>query len=230
MFQKSSQEHYNQLYNLQDEVLRIAEKTSFYLTGGTALSRFYLNHRYSDDLDFFTNDSASYRKQADIFLKELKNSYEMRTAVITDSFAQVFVSSGGIDLKIDTVLDVPYRAETPAAFPEFSRVDSLKNILSNKICALSRQAAKDVADIVFICRRLDFAWDEIIGYAMKKEILEELYVMDLLRTFPVEELKTIKWISEPDFGIFEQNVKQIVKDIASKSVNSLYAPGTEGSA
>jgi predicted nucleotidyltransferase component of viral defense system len=27
----------------------------FYLTGGTALSRAYLNHRYSDDLDFFVN-------------------------------------------------------------------------------------------------------------------------------------------------------------------------------
>jgi hypothetical protein len=29
---------------------------SFYLTGGTALAAFYLFHRYSDDLDFFTND------------------------------------------------------------------------------------------------------------------------------------------------------------------------------
>ena len=27
---------------------------SFFLTGGTALSVFYLNHRLSDDLDFFT--------------------------------------------------------------------------------------------------------------------------------------------------------------------------------
>src|SRR5216684_1408125 len=26
----------------------------YYLTGGTALSAFYLQHRYSDDLDFFT--------------------------------------------------------------------------------------------------------------------------------------------------------------------------------
>lgn len=26
----------------------------FYLTGGTALSEFYLKHRYSEDLDFFS--------------------------------------------------------------------------------------------------------------------------------------------------------------------------------
>lgn len=28
---------------------------AFYLTGGTALAAFYLKHRHSDDLDFFTN-------------------------------------------------------------------------------------------------------------------------------------------------------------------------------
>lgn len=28
----------------------------FYLAGGTALAAYYLNHRYSDDLDFFTNN------------------------------------------------------------------------------------------------------------------------------------------------------------------------------
>ena len=27
---------------------------NFYFTGGTALSYFYLNHRYSDDMDFFS--------------------------------------------------------------------------------------------------------------------------------------------------------------------------------
>jgi Nucleotidyl transferase AbiEii toxin, Type IV TA system len=30
----------------------------FYLTGGTALSAFYLKHRYSDDLDFFTHQAS----------------------------------------------------------------------------------------------------------------------------------------------------------------------------
>lgn len=46
------------LYPLQDEVLKIVndQKTGFYLTGGTALSRGYLHHRLSDDLDFFVND------------------------------------------------------------------------------------------------------------------------------------------------------------------------------
>lgn len=44
---------YTRLYHLQDEVLSLlgSMDLSLYLTGGTALSRFYLNHRYSEDLE-----------------------------------------------------------------------------------------------------------------------------------------------------------------------------------
>jgi len=31
-------------------------KSNFYFTGGPALSEFYLQHRYSDDLDFFSEN------------------------------------------------------------------------------------------------------------------------------------------------------------------------------
>ncbi len=45
------------LYPLQDGILKIVThlNTPFYLTGGTALSRCFFHHRYSDDLDFFVN-------------------------------------------------------------------------------------------------------------------------------------------------------------------------------
>ncbi|MFA5806633.1 MAG: nucleotidyl transferase AbiEii/AbiGii toxin family protein [Melioribacteraceae bacterium] len=43
----------NRLYPLQDAVLGLLDQERFYLTGGTCLSRFYFNHRYSEDLDFF---------------------------------------------------------------------------------------------------------------------------------------------------------------------------------
>ena len=53
---------YQQLYELQDRVLHtvFAVEQEFYLTGGTCLSRFYQAKRYSDDLDFFCNDSPRY--------------------------------------------------------------------------------------------------------------------------------------------------------------------------
>lgn len=51
----SYSEYYEEsLYRLQNGVLNTVKSlnTPFYLTGGTALSRGYYNHRYSDDLDF----------------------------------------------------------------------------------------------------------------------------------------------------------------------------------
>ena len=57
----------DQLYPFQDQVLHafVAIETGFYLTGGTALSRGYLNHRFSDDLEFFVNDDPNFQLWAD---------------------------------------------------------------------------------------------------------------------------------------------------------------------
>ena len=62
---------YEKLYQLQDEVLEVVfgVENEFYLTGGTCLSRFYKEKRYSDDLDFFTNNSARYRFAISLFIK-----------------------------------------------------------------------------------------------------------------------------------------------------------------
>jgi len=40
---------------LLKEIGRSTLNEVFFLTGGTALSAFFLQHRYSEDLDFFTD-------------------------------------------------------------------------------------------------------------------------------------------------------------------------------
>lgn len=69
IFPKSYQQKYHNvkrlyssyLYPLQDKVLKLLDdKTPFYLTGGTTLSRIYYHHRYSDDLDFFLNNDLHF--------------------------------------------------------------------------------------------------------------------------------------------------------------------------
>lgn len=49
------------LYPCQNEVMKLVDGLGapFYLTGGTALSRHYFNHRYSDDLHFFLNNDSA---------------------------------------------------------------------------------------------------------------------------------------------------------------------------
>jgi len=40
----------------------------FFLTGGSALARYYLKHRYSDDLDFFTGENGKGKKEMTLSL------------------------------------------------------------------------------------------------------------------------------------------------------------------
>jgi len=52
---------YDRLYPLQDQVLALIHQleTGLYLSGGTAASRGYLNHRFSDDIDMFADDLSN---------------------------------------------------------------------------------------------------------------------------------------------------------------------------
>ena len=67
--------YFDTLYPLQDEVLAVLAglETGFYLTGGTAASRLYLQHRFSDDLDFFVNDQPEFILWAERLIQAAEN-------------------------------------------------------------------------------------------------------------------------------------------------------------
>ena len=74
-----SQYYEEKLYPLQDGVMNTISKCGvrFFLTGGTALSRAYYNHRYSDDLDFFVNNDDDYLDQVkEIFFKLKEDGFD----------------------------------------------------------------------------------------------------------------------------------------------------------
>ena len=70
---------YKQLYLLQDKVLSWWKGLGYplYLTGGTALSRFYLNHRLSDDLDFFANSDLNFGNYTSAIYKEVDKEFKV---------------------------------------------------------------------------------------------------------------------------------------------------------
>jgi len=87
----------------------------FYLTGGTALSRAYYHHRFSDDLDFFTHNDPNFLNHVKLFLNALNDSgeYEIDTKMapqITRDFSRLFIKSvqknNEVVLKIDFVNDI----------------------------------------------------------------------------------------------------------------------------
>lgn len=214
----------NRLYPLQDQVLQVLSPINsiFYLTGGTVLSRYYLNHRYSDDLDFFTNQNPSFQDQAQLMIQKLREQFELRVETMQPSFSMMFVISQGIELKLDFVNDVPYRVDSPIETPLFSKTDHWKNILSNKITALQRDAPKDIADLIFLCRNFSFRWSEMIEHASMKDMwVSELEVSRYIAEYNAEQLSIVKWISPPDLEKIAVDLKIIAKDILLGTDNSL---------
>ncbi len=214
-----SEKYYiNELYPLQDKVLDLIGKlnTSFYLSGGTALSRVYLNHRYSDDLDFFQNDSDTFRKDAENIIREIKKSGigELETALTDDSFVRLFLNRNDVILKIEMINDVAFHEDGFISDKIFNKVDSWKNILSNKISAISRNEPKDMADILFLCEAFTFNWMDAIESAKKKDIwVNEIELSRIFNNYPVQSMKDLKWINTPNYENLSEKLKEIAKTI-----------------
>ena len=90
------------LYPFQDRILKIMNSvdTSFYLTGGTASSRGYLNHRFSDDLDFFVNDDSRFGLWVERIIQTLAHSNEWTCEVLMkeERFARLNLAADDVAL------------------------------------------------------------------------------------------------------------------------------------
>lgn len=219
------------LYPLQDGVFKIVKDLNlpFYLTGGTALSRIYFNHRYSDDLDFFVNQDPNFKIYVKSFLEYFNNpdaginfGLNIERINITENFAQFFVCEEETELKIDFVNDLAVRFDSVVKDKHFGKVDSIRNILSNKISALYRFEIKDYVDIWFIAKNYKFSWRELINEAKQKEVaVDPLEIFHLFKSFPFESLDAIKWIKPVDYNRIKEDFHGIAEDIVNGSDNSL---------
>ena len=227
------QENYYQklLYPIQDNILSIISilPVDFYLTGGTALSRCFLNHRYSDDLDFFVNNAKNFKEQVEMILEELtdrKIQYEIVT--ISKSFVRLQVEDQENPLKIDLINDINIHFGDIDNCSIFPRVDNPLNILSNKICAISRYEPKDVADIVFISESYAFSWEKILNEAKQKDIwVNPIEISRIIYDFPAEKLSLIKWIKPVNIEKIQKYMKILAKDILNGENNSIHKDENE---
>lgn len=215
----------NILYPLQDKVLSVIGTlpVDFYLTDGTALSRAYLRHRYSDDLDFFVNNIPDFKTQVNTVIKALSAfGFTFETADATEDFARFFIFKGEHSLKMDFVNDVPFSSGSCQVTPIFKRTDNLLNILSNKVTALGRYSPKDVVDIVYICLNTLFTWENIFNDANKKDLwINPVNAAEVLEQFPAEKLQEIIWIGNPPVKEwFYARIKQIIMAILEGSENN----------
>ena len=222
-----SEKYYtNDLYPFQDLVLKLIMKVddTFYLTGGTALGRHYLKHRYSDDLDLFVNREDNFKQLSNKIISQLQSHFsKIEIALLSEDFARIFIHNEEYPLKIEFVNDVLFHTGEIQFTNFFHRIDSWENILSNKICALSRDEAKDVADLIFLSMKYTFTWETMINYARQKDTwVNEIEVSQSVYKFDTRKLIKINWIKEPEYENMKDICKIIAKDIIDGGENSLF--------
>lgn len=202
--------NYQKLYELQDEVLKVVFETEneFYLTGGTCLSRFYVEKRYSDDLDFFTNQSPRYSFAIKNIKRALQTHFELASEVESKDFTRFKIN--GL-LQVDFVNDTAFRYKEPIVNQNNYLLDNIENILSNKITAVvGRDNPKDVFDIYLIWKNYEIDWKEILESAHQKAGFSDEELIIRLKSFPKELLKEIKIVDKTFLDSFDTDFKTII--------------------
>jgi len=170
------------LTNLQKKILHlfseIPDQEAFYLTGGTALSAFFLKHRKSNDLDFFTSIEeliVPLGQKLETSLRE--EGFKVERLRGFHSFVELSVTSGDDSTVVHFALDSPFRFEQPTPSEEIPhlKVDSLIDMAANKVLALfGRAELRDFIDIYFIVKN-HFNKTELIEKAAQKDPGFDLY-------------------------------------------------------
>lgn len=206
------------LYPFQDSVLGAISSvdTGFYLTGGTAASRGYLNHRFSDDLDLFVNDDPRFEFWADRIVQALaaKPEWVVTVTLKETRFVRLVVASE-VDLKLELVSDVPSHTGEIRDHPRLGRLDSAENILANKLTALSaREEPKDLADVWGFCSRLGLPIPRALGHAHSKAA--GLFPADLARVLlsaQRSDWELVRWIEAPEPNQYVETLHRLGEEL-----------------
>ena len=119
---------------------------NFYLSGGTALAEFYLEHRLSEDLDFFSEDEFD-PQSISVFFQKIKGKSRIRSVKYEQSFNR--------NLFFLEMLDGDYIKTEFTYFP-FPRIENEKNINELKVDSLLDIAVNKIFTIYQNPRSRDF--------------------------------------------------------------------------
>ena len=129
----------------------------FYLSGGTALSGFYLGHRYSEDLDFFSETEVDL-PAINVFMRRLKKELKIHKVDLQQSNNRnlFFLHFGKEILKTEfTYFPFPRINKSKKMFG--LAIDSLLDIAVNKFFSIyQRTIARDYIDLYCICQKENF--------------------------------------------------------------------------
>lgn len=192
--------------------------TNFYFTGGTALSAFYLQHRYSEDLDFFSEKNID-TETIFTFFQDLSKQHEF---TFTSEFQQVVYIfllkfNNTTTLKVDFGY-YPYKQIEKPNEPNGIKTDSLTDIAVNKLLTITqRNTVKDFVDLYFLLEKFT-VWELIEGVRIKFRMQLDPFILasDFLK---VEDFTFLPRMIKPlTLNELKSFYRQKAKDLGKKSL------------
>lgn len=143
---------------------------NFYLTGGTALSAFYLGHRLSEDMDFFTDGedrmapieflTGIIRSLPSLDILHFERLFDRRIFLATFKDNQI--------LKVEFT-SYPFRSLEDRLKVGKLNVDSLLNIVTGKLLAMAdRFDPKDFVDLFFVLKKKNLKLQNLVKITEKR--------------------------------------------------------------
>ncbi|VEN74927.1 Nucleotidyl transferase AbiEii toxin, Type IV TA system [Candidatus Desulfarcum epimagneticum] len=204
----------NFLYPFQDEIFDLIGSDPFYLGGGTCLSRFYLNHRYSDDIDLFFNGYDFPKENFDICCREIFNrigdKFDIEIQIDGDYFKRIMAYQDAKPLKMEFIFE-NYKCPGNRTKKNKIWIDSKENIVTNKITAVyDRKTVKDYIDLYYLLPEFSF---EQIGKWAEYKIVPMEYE-GVLIAFSEDFLEgSVLMIDDIRMGDFRLFIKKLIIDI-----------------
>jgi len=142
---------------------------TFYLTGGTALNAFYLPYRFSEDLDFFSEQTIDTQSLIS-FIKTAKPKLGFKTYQFTASFNRnLFMLNFPHELLKIEFTYFPFPPIYPPQKHDHLKVDSLFDIAVNKLFTIyQKPRSRDFIDLFLIQKKYRFTIAKLIAMARNK--------------------------------------------------------------
>lgn len=184
----------------------------YYFTGGTPLSAFYLQHRFSEDIDLFSEEEEVHVQSVRAFLKKIEGSLgitkiDYRQFHSLHSF-QLFFSATDT-LKIDFNYYPFPRIEKGPTYKNIP-VDSILDIAVNKVQTIATNPrARDFIDVYLIVKEKGYAFRELLNNARNKfdwhtdplQLATRFFLAESVKDFP----RMIKQIDHQEWREFFVN-------------------------
>lgn len=158
----------------------LPEKT--YLAGGTAVY-FYLNHRVSIDLDFFTPTPFN----SELLVHKIKECFdEVHVELMEEKTVILYLSKEKVKFSLFLFPYENLEENQPVALSDgtICPLASLEDIEAMKAVAISqRGSVKDFVDMFFLLAKTGHYFEHILGTVIKKYGLDNTYEYQLKTSF-----------------------------------------------